>query len=86
MLPFFVLIYYIVNEVNFYLVIKLMLFVKGCLEYHRPIIINAHPPKGSHKSLHPKAISLEFLKRGNLTKIALSLRGKTATYTIFLQI
>jgi len=32
--------------------------VNGCLEYHRPIITDACPPKQSQKSLHPKLVTI----------------------------
>ena len=32
--------------------------VNSCLEYHRPIITNACPPKQSQKSLHPKLVPI----------------------------
>ena len=37
---------------------RYLLLVDGCLEYHRPIMTNACPPKWSQKSLRTKLVSI----------------------------
>ena len=59
----------------------------GCLEYHRPIITNACPPRRSQKSLHPKhVLILPWVSEvGNYHHLHLLL-SKTVTLVRYLSI